>query len=367
MVSKRAQLKKIGILTGGGDCPGLNAVIRAVVKTSINDYGAQAVGFEDGFLGLLSNRYVRLDYTSVSGILSQGGTVLGTSNKASPFDRAVDPSTPVKRTKKINRVFSHIAKHRIDVLFCIGGDGTMSIAEALSRLGVPIVGIPKTIDNDLSGTDFTFGFNSAVQVATEAIDRLHSTAMSHHRVMIVEVMGRYAGWLALYAGVAGGGDIILIPEIPYDLDLVCRRVTERNRRGKRFSIIVVAEGAKPRGGTQHIRRFVKGSPDPVRLGGISRIIANGIERKTGLEVRVTNLGHLQRGGSPTAYDRLLATRFGVEAVRMAVRREFGHMVALRGNDIIACPLAQAVAVLKLVQRSEPLISAAKAVGTSFGS
>ncbi|MBD3272292.1 MAG: ATP-dependent 6-phosphofructokinase [Elusimicrobia bacterium] len=363
---RKQGLKRVGILTGGGDCPGLNAVIRAVTKTVINQYCGQVIGFEDGYAGVINGIYHTLTYKQVSGILTQGGTILGTSNKSSPFEKAIHPDTQIKMTKTLKKTLSTIHNCKIDVLMCIGGDGTLSIAEGLFRMGIPVIGIPKTIDNDLEGTDFTFGFNTAVQIASDAVDRLHSTAMSHHRVMVVEVMGRYAGWLALYSGVAGGGDIILIPEIPYKLDVICKRVLERHRKGKRFSIIVIAEGAKPVGGTMMVSKRINQSPDPIRLGGISRVLANQIEEETGLEVRVTNLGHLQRGGTPTVFDRLLATRFGVEAVHRASDHDFGTMVALRGKQIVTCRLRDAVLKLKKVSTDDPFIQSAQSVGTSFG-
>lgn len=363
---KNKLLKRVGILTGGGDCPGLNAAIRAVVKTSITDYRAEVIGFEDGYDGLINNNYRQISFRDASGILTLGGTILGTSNKSSPFDTAINPHTPIRMTPKLKKTLKNIKKHKLNVLFSVGGDGTLSIAEGLSRFKVPVIGIPKTIDNDLNGTDVTFGFNTAVQIACDAIDRLHSTAMSHHRVMIIEVMGRYAGWLALYSGIAGGGDIILIPEIPYDINVICKRVAERYKKGKRFSIIVVAEGTKPKGGTLVVKRKVSQSPDPIRLGGIGRVLANQIEAKTDLETRVTTLGHLQRGGTPSAFDRILATQFGVEAVKLAAHKKFGEMVALQGCTITSIPLASAVVSLKLVSPDHPLIKQAQSLGTSFG-
>jgi 6-phosphofructokinase 1 len=353
-------------LTGGGDCPGLNAVIRAIAKSAIIDYDAEVIGFEDGYEGVINNKYRTLAYHDVSGILTIGGTILGTSNTSSPFEGVITPKTTIKKTQKLTQTIRTIGSHALDALFCIGGDGSLSIAEGLFRMGVPVIGIPKTIDNDLSGTDITFGFNSAVSVACDAVDRLHSTAMSHHRVMVLEVMGRYAGWIALYAGIAGGGDIILIPEMPFSYDAVCRRVMERYQHGKRYSIIVVSEGAKPCGGTHSVQKIIKGSPDPVRLGGIGYRIAERIENSTHLEARVTTLGHLQRGGSPTSFDRVLATRFGVAATRLAARRVFGSMVALKGNAITHCFLKKAVGKLKLVDPRSPIVNTAIAVGTSFG-
>jgi ATP-dependent phosphofructokinase / diphosphate-dependent phosphofructokinase len=366
MKQNRKQLNRIGILTGGGDCPGLNAVIRAVAKSAMLGHGAEVIGFEDGYEGVMHNKYRALSYQDVSGILTRGGTILGTSNKASPFDGQITPRTTIVKSKKLSQTLRHIEAHNLDALFCIGGDGSLSIAEGLFRLGVPVIGIPKTIDNDLSGTDVTFGFNSAATVACDAVDRLHSTAMSHHRVMILEVMGRYAGWIALYAGLAGGGDIILMPEIPFSMETICKRVIERNQHGKRYSMVVVAEGAKPKGGVMSVNKVVTGSPDPVRLGGIGLRIADAIENVTHLEARVTTLGHLQRGGTPTSFDRVLATRFGVAAIALAERGMFGTMAALNGDIITHCSLKHAVGKLKRVDPRSPLVKTAQSVGTSFG-
>ncbi|MGD9489597.1 MAG: 6-phosphofructokinase [Calditrichaceae bacterium] len=360
-------MKKIGVLTGGGDCPGLNAVIRAVVKTAINDYGISVVGIEDGFDGLVKNRVKNLDYETVSGILSVGGTILGSSNRADPFAYVEEQNG--KMSEKVDRsdeAVDNFKKRGLDALVCTGGDGTMSIAHGLMAKGIPVIGVPKTIDNDLYGTDVTFGFDSAVQIVSEAIDRLHTTAQSHHRVMVIETMGRYAGWLALTGGVAGGGDIILIPEIPYSLDAIADRVKFRSKRGKRFSIVVVAEGVKLPGGEYKIDHRDEASHDPVRLGGIGVWIARQIEEMTGISSRATILGHLQRGGSPTAYDRVLATRFGREAMKIAYEGEFGVMVGLRGDAIKTTPLEKIANRQRLVTPDSPIIMAAKSVGTSFG-
>ena len=359
--------KTIGVLTGGGDCSGLNAAIRAVVKTAINDYGMDVIGFKDGYLGLVESQFKKFTLNDASGLLTIGGTILGTSNKADPFNYVVY----TKKNKFTKKDMSKIAlknykRLKLSALICIGGDGTLFIANKLSKIGLNIVGIPKTIDSDLCATDVTIGFNSAVAIATDAIDKLHSTAMSHHRVMIIEVMGRYAGWLALESGIAGGGDIILIPEIPYDIKIVCQKVLERHHKGKRFSIIVVAEGAKPIGGNMSINKIVKDSPDPIRLGGIGTLLGNEIEKRTGLETRATILGHLQRGGIPTAYDRVLATRLGREAVHLAEKKLFGIMVALKGKDIVAVKLEEAVGKLCKVECNSSLIAAAKSLGVSFG-
>jgi 6-phosphofructokinase 1 len=358
--------KKIAMLTGGGDCPGLNAVIRAVAKTAINDYGMKVIGIEDGYEGLIENKYRELKYSDVSGILTRGGTILGTSNKANPFAYKIKTKRGIIEKDLSAKVISNCKKLNVDALVAIGGDGTLTIANKLSKMGLPVIGIPKTIDNDLSETDFTFGFNTAVSIITEAIDRIHSTAQSHHRVMIIEVMGRYAGWLALYSGIAGGGDIILIPEVPYDLRAICERVKERSKQGKRFSIVVVAEGAKPKGGKMVVSRVVETSPDPLRLGGISAKLAADIEEYAGLEVRKTILGHLQRGGTPSAFDRILATQFGVKAVKLITQGRSGCMVALKDNDIVAVPINKAVSKLKKVSLNHSLVKLAKSIGVSMG-
>ncbi len=366
-MNKRKKNKKIGILTGGGDCPGLNAVIRAVAKSAIIDYGFDVIGFKDGYEGLIENRFFKLSFMAVSGIINQGGTILGTSNKANPF------SYPVKKNGKIEfkdlsgHALKNYKKNGLDALICTGGDGTLSIAYKLYKKGINVIGIPKTIDNDVNLTDTTSGFDSAVVIATDAIDKLHTTAQSHHRVMIVEVMGRYAGWLGLCSGIAGGADIILIPEIPFSIEKVCQRVLERSRgTGRRFSIIVVSEGAKPKGGDMVVKKIVDDSPDPIRLGGIGNCVAAQIEKMTGLEVRVTVLGHIQRGGSPTAYDRILATKFGCEAVRFVSEKKFGQMVALNGWKIDPVSIEEATKSLKKVSPDSHLVSYSKSIGTSFG-
>ncbi|MDZ7260964.1 MAG: 6-phosphofructokinase [candidate division KSB1 bacterium] len=361
----KSQLR-IGILTGGGDCPGLNAVIRAVAKTAINDYDMEVIGFQDGFQGMVENRTVELSYRTVSGILAQGGTILGTSNRADPFHYPQWEDGKYAYHDRSDQALANFQALGLEALVCIGGDGTMTAAYGLAQKGLKVVGVPKTIDNDLWGTDQTFGYDSALITATEAIDKIHTTAQSHHRVMVVEVMGRYAGWLALGAGLASGGDIILIPEIPYDIEAVCQRVKERNFRGNRFSIVVVGEGAKPEGGSMVVKRLVEGSPDAIRLGGIGHQIAAQIEEKTQVETRVTVLGHLLRGGVPSPFDRILATRFGVEAVRAVLRKDFGKMVALKGQDIIGVPLEEVAGKTRTVPLDSPLILAARSVGTCLG-
>ncbi len=355
--------KRIGILTGGGDCPGLNAAIRSVAKTAILKYDMEVVGLRDGYIGLVENKFIPLAYENVSGILAEGGTFLGASNKANPFRYTGFSGKPRDLSAKALR---NIGLMRLDGLVCIGGDGTLSIAYKLYKKGLKLVGVPKTIDNDLMATDMTIGFDSAVVTATEAIDKLHTTAQSHHRVMVIELMGRYAGWLALYAGVAGGGDIIIIPEIPYDIRKVCKKVIERNKKGKRFSIVVIAEGARPKGGKMIVKKIIKDSTDPLRLGGIGNRIANDVERLTGLGARVTVLGHLQRGGAPSPFDRILATRLGSLACELIARGEFGKMVALKGKDVRAVALKDAVKAIRQVSLRDPVIKSAIAVGTSFG-
>jgi phosphofructokinase-like protein len=352
--------KRIGILTGGGDCPGLNAAIRAVTKTAVFRHHMEVVGIEDGYEGLIKNKTRRLQIDDVSGILTQGGTILGTSNRANPF------AYGEKKEDISQKVLKNFRNLKLDALVCIGGDGTLHIAHELNRLGMPIVGIPKTIDNDVEATDFTIGFDSAVAVATEAIDNIHSTAESHHRVMIIELMGRYIGWVALHAGVAGGGDIILIPEIPYKIEKVCQEVTRRSKSGKRFSIMVVAEGVKLEHKELVVKRRVKDSTDPIRLGGISYKLARQIEELTGLETRVIILGHLQRGGKPTEFDRILATQFGKRAVDLVLAEKFGEMVSLQCGEITSVPIESAIRSLKKVNLDSPLIEAARGVGTCFG-
>lgn len=353
---------RVGILTGGGDCPGLNAVLRAVTKSLILHHNAEVFGFEDGFAGLIERRRHPLEYADVSGILTRGGTILGTSNKANPFayyrrggaDVSGEVAAYCRRTLGL------------DALVLIGGDGTMSIGYGLEAHGLNLVGVPKTIDNDLMLTDRTFGFDSAVAVATEAVDRLHTTAQSHHRVMILETMGRYAGWIALYASVAGGADVILVPEFPYDLDEVARVCRERERGGQRFTIIVVAEGARPRGGEMAVAQRVADSPDPIRLGGIGKVLEAELKERIESEIRTTILGHIQRGGTPTAYDRNLGTLFGSYAAAMVADGQFGRMVALQENRLTSVPLADVAGRTRTIPPDAPMVAAALAVGTSFG-
>jgi ATP-dependent phosphofructokinase / diphosphate-dependent phosphofructokinase len=358
--------KRIAILTGGGDCPGINAVIRAVAKKAILEHGLEVVGIKDGYEGAISNDYRSLHFEDVSGILTLGGTILGTSNTANPYRYPVRRGSATEFADVSGTARANLDKLAIDCLVCIGGDGTLSIADRLYRDGVPIVGIPKTIDNDLRGTDVTFGFNSAVTVAAEAIDRLHTTAQSHHRVMIIEVMGRHAGWIGLHAGLASGGDVILIPEIPYQIAKVAERVKDRHKRGKKYTIIVVAEGALPQGGSVVVQRVVHASTDPVRLGGIGFVLGAEIEEQTGIETRTVVLGHLQRSGVPTPFDRVLATRLGSRAVEMIASNRFGYMVGVKGNGLSDVPLAEVAQGQRNIPPDEPLIQVARAVGTCMG-
>ncbi len=358
--------KRIGVLTGGGDCPGMNAVIRAVVKSAILQYGYEVIGFEDGYFGLVRNLYRPLPLESASGIITAGGTILGTSNKDNPFRFNVGtPDRPRLKDLSGDAVAVY-RKHKLDALVVIGGDGTLKVASLLAEKGLHIVGVPKTIDNDLMGTDVTFGFNSAVTTAMEAVDKIHSTATSHHRVMFIEVMGRYAGWIALEAGVAGGAEVILIPEIPYTIEKICDVINERSKGGKRFSIVVIAEGSTPLGGQMVIDEFSRDRPEPVRLGGIGLVVAKKVELCANMEARVTVLGHLQRGGSPTAFDRILATRFGAEAVGLVAEEKYGYMVGLRGTRIAPVKITEAVRRLKVVPRNHPLVRVARSIGISFG-
>ena len=358
--------KRIGVLTGGGDCPGLNAVIRAIVKAADNDYGFDVIGFKDGYEGLIQNRYLEIDSKNVSGILARGGTILGTSNRADPFNYPVLQDEEYVYLDRSSQAVRNYEALGLDALIAIGGDGTMAASAGMAKKGIPIVGVPKTIDNDLEGTDVTFGFDSAVVTATDAIDKIHTTAQSHHRVMIIEVMGRYAGWLALYSGIAGGGDIILMPEFPYDIDGVCEAVRDRNAQGKTFSIVIVGEGAKPVGGDIVVSRTVATSPDAIRLGGISHQVASQIEGLTNIECRVTILGHLLRGGSPSAFDRILATRFGIEAVHLVARNEFGKLVVLKDNDMNSVPLENIAGKMRLVTADHPMVKTALSLGLCLG-
>jgi 6-phosphofructokinase 1 len=328
---------RVGVLTGGGDCPGLNAVIRAVVRKGVSRYGHEFVGFRDGWRGPLEGETKPLDIQAVRGILPRGGTILGSSR-----------TNPFKIDGGVERIRQNLAGLGVDALVAIGGEDTLGVATKLHEQGVHVVGVPKTIDNDLNATDYTFGFDTAVNIATEAIDRLHTTAESHHRVLIVEVMGRHAGWIALHSGMAGGANVILIPEVNFDIDQVCSYVESRFRTNY-SPIIVVAEGATPKEGTMVVAAGELDAFGHVRLGGIGEMLAKEIEKRTGKEARTTVLGHIQRGGTPTAFDRWLATRFGLQAIDAVHDGDWGKMVALRGTDIVRVPLADATTELKVVK------------------
>ncbi|HDI52124.1 MAG TPA: ATP-dependent 6-phosphofructokinase [Bacteroidetes bacterium] len=359
------QVKRIGILTGGGDAPGLNAVIRAATKAAILEHGWEVVGIYDSFDGLIHpEKTTPLTLDNVRGLLPRGGTVLGTTNRANPFHYPVEKNGKIEFVDMSERVLENLQNLKIDVLIVIGGDGTLSIARDFIRKGAKIVGIPKTIDNDISATDICFGFNTAVTTATEAIDKLHTTAESHHRVMVLEVMGRYAGWIALEAGIAGGSDVILIPEIPFDYEVVCDKIRQRSSQGIKFSIVVVAEGAHPRGG-QMVFQDEKGDGEK-RLGGIGEQVAREISQRLDLETRVTVLGHLQRGGSPSTFDRILGTRFGVAAVQLIHHDELGRMVCLRGRTVQSVEIEKAVGEIKRVDPEGEMVLTAETLGISLG-
>jgi ATP-dependent phosphofructokinase / diphosphate-dependent phosphofructokinase len=358
--------KRIGILTGGGDCPGLNAVIRGVVKGAFYRGNWDVVGIEDGFDGILHERFHLLSPDDVRGILPRGGTILGTSNRGNPFRYPVKRGGEVELVDVSDDIVSNIRKMGIDALIVIGGDGSLKVALELMEKGVPVVGVPKTIDNDLMETDVTFGYNTALETATDALDKLHSTAESHHRIMILEVMGRYAGWIALESGIAGGSDVILIPEIPFEIETICRTIEERSLRGSRFSIIVTAEGAYPRGGARVVRKKADETHSLERLGGIGSYVADRMAECFDMDTRVTVLGHLQRGGSPSTFDRCLGSRFGIHALDLVEKGRFGEMVSLRGREIRSVQIARAVRKLKLVNPDGQLVTAAEELGIVFG-
>ena len=360
--------KRIGIFTGGGDCPGLNAVIRAVTKTAIFDHGIEVLGIEDGLQGLIENRLRPLTSDAVSNILTTGGTILGTSNKANPsrYCTGKNPDGSPVFTDVTDLCIEHAKYHDLDAIVAIGGDGTMSSCKGLVEKGLRVIGVPKTIDNDLWGSELTFGFLTAVATATDALDRLHTTAASHHRVMLAEVMGRNAGWIALHSGVASGADVILIPEIPYDLVSVCDAVVARSRRGKRYSILCIAEGARPRDGAQVARAIDPTSPDPVKLGGIAEQLGAQIEAHTQLETRVAVLGHVQRGGPPNAADRVLATQFGHHAMNLVAAGAESRVVVMQQARVTDIPIEDVIDRQRTVTHDHLLLSAARAVATSFG-
>ena len=357
------KLKRIGVLTGGGDAPGLNAVIRAVVKSGVNN-GIEVVGLEDSFDGLIEpNRSHVLTAKDVTGILRRGGTILGTVNRGDPFAYPIETSEG--KQDYSTRVVEMFHRMGLDALVVLGGDGTLAIAHKFSRMGIPLIGVPKTIDNDIVGTTNTFGFDTAVSFATDAIDRLHTTAEAHRRIMVVEVMGRYTGWIALYAGVGGGADVILIPEIPFDLRNVAQQIQDRDAWGAHFSIVVVAEGATPMGGSVAVLKEA-GVGRVERIGGMGHRVAAALEQMTGKETRTVVLGHLQRGGSPTAFDRVLATRFGGKAVELLMRGESDRMVAFHPPDIGSIPLEEIVGKTRTVPTDFDVVQTARAIGVSFG-
>jgi 6-phosphofructokinase 1 len=328
---------KVGILSGGGDAPGINAVIRAVVRKGVQHYHDEVVGIKDGWRGLLESEFLPLDLKSASGILPRGGSILGTSR-----------TNPFKQKSEARKILKNAKKTGIEAVVVIGGEDTLSVAYKMGEIGLKCIGVPKTIDNDLPGTDYTFGYNTAVAIATEALDRLHTTAEAHHRVMILEVMGRYTGWIALEAGLAGGADAILIPEKPFDVKELCEYIIRRQERGRNFSIIVVAEGAKPKGEKEIVYSESIDEFGHIRFGGIGYYLGKEIEKRIGIETRVVILGHLQRGGSPTAFDRILATRFGIAAIDLVHEGKFGYMVAIKGNKIVPVPLKDVIGKRKTV-------------------
>ncbi|HUI46095.1 MAG TPA: ATP-dependent 6-phosphofructokinase [Nitrospirota bacterium] len=357
---------RIGILSGGGDAPGLNAVIRAVVKTAILKYGWEVTGIIDGFEGLLTPTKTRqLTTWNTRGILMVGGTILGTTNRGNPFAHKTMVGGKEITEDMSPLVLENIKELGLDALIVIGGDGSLKIGHKLHKLGVPVIGVPKTIDNDLMATYVTFGFQTAVDTATEALDKLHTTAESHQRVLFLEVMGRYAGWIALEAGISGSADVILIPEIPFSMGKVAERLLERKKAGSKSSIVIVAEGAKPEGGEMSVREK---APDGyvLRFGGIGESVAAEISKITDFETRVTVLGHLQRGGSPCPFDRLLATRYGAHAVELVARKKFGEMVSYQPPAITSVPLDQAISSLKLVDPDCDLVKIAEGMGINFG-
>jgi len=346
---------RIGVLTGGGDCPGLNAVIRAVTKSLIRQCGAEVVGIEDGFQGLIEGRARALDWRAVSGIVAAGGTILGTSNRADPLGSEAALAASLR----------HAREWKLDAVVAIGGDGTMAIAHGMSAQGLRMVGVPKTIDNDIEACERSFGFDTAVAIVTDALERVQTTGQSHGRVMIVETMGRYAGWIALEAGIAGAADAILLPELDYTVEAVAALCRERAQR-QRYTVICIAEGAKARGGEMTVGERVEGSPDPIRLGGVAHVLRAQLQPLVGSEVRATVLGHVQRGGSPTPFDRVLATRFGNEAAHLVQRDEFDRMVTLTGSELHSVPLAGVAGRVRRVPTDHPLLACALQIGVSLG-
>lgn len=359
-------IKKIALLTGGGDCPGLNAVIRAVTRTAILQYGYEVIGYKFGYRGLYNNDFIPLTLDRVSGILHRGGTILHSSNKDNLFDYQVEENGEIFKKDVSDVAVENLKNEGVDVLVVIGGDGTLTSARDFARKGVNVIGVPKTIDNDLLATDVTFGFNTATEIVTEALDRLHTTAESHHRIMILEVMGRNAGWIALEAGIAGSADVILLPEIPYDINKIVDKVREREEIGKEFTIIVVAEGARSKDGDVVVAKIVEDSPDPIRYGGIANKLALDLEKVIkNHEVRSAVLGHIQRGGTTSTYDRILSTRYGAKAVEFINQGLFGNMVCLKGDIIGYESLENVIGQNKCVNPDGELVKVAKDIGISF--
>jgi ATP-dependent phosphofructokinase / diphosphate-dependent phosphofructokinase len=367
-VSSNPEIRRIAISTSGGDAPGLNAVIRALTKTAVLKYRWEVIGLMNGLQGLVdTSKILHLGLDEVRGLHAKGGTILGAASQGNPFHREVVINGQAVSEELKPLMVKNFHYLGLDALVCIGGEGTMVIASELCDLGVPVVGVPKTIDNDLLGTDATFGFNTAVQTAVDALDRLQTTAASHHRVMILEVMGRFAGWIALMAGIAGDADVILLPEIPFDLNEVVNTVLSRNRRGANFSIVVVAEGARVRGGEYHTKQDApEGEHMQARLGGIGQWLVDELNQATSLECRATVLGHIQRGGTPVAFDRVLATRFGVMAADMIAKKQFNHVAVLNGTDIQSLPISEVVKGAKSVNPMGQEVTFAESMGVNFG-
>lgn len=361
------QIKKIALLTGGGDCPGLNAVIRAVTKTAILEYGYEVIGYRFGYRGLYNNDYINLDINTVDNILHKGGTILWSSNKDNLFDYTVEENGKKVKKDVSNVAIENLKKENVDAIVIIGGDGTLTSARDFSRRGINVIGVPKTIDNDLGSTDFTFGFNTAIGIVTDCLDRLHTTAESHHRILIAEVMGRNAGWIALHAGIAGDAHIILIPEIPYSIDKIVDKINERKAKGYKYTLIVVSEGAKSITGETVVAKVVEDSPDPIRFGGIANKIAHDLEsRISDQEIRSTILGHIQRGGNTSTYDRVLSTRYGAAAAKLISEGKFGNMVCLKGDEISYVSLEDVIGKEKYVDPNHELVEISKSMGIGFG-
>lgn len=358
--------KTVAVLTGGGDCPGLNAVIRAITKSALRD-GCRVYGVLDGFGGLIEGRLIELQDDDMQGIISRGGTILGTTNRDNPFHFAKEtPEGLVFEDRHLDAV-KNLTKYEVDTLFVVGGDGSLNISSELAaKTGLKIISVPKTIDNDLSSTDRTFGFDTAVSVATDAIDRLRTTGESHHRVMVLEVMGRYAGWIALHSGLAGGAHCIIIPEIPFDPEKIGQCIIERKQQGRKSSIIVVGEGAKPVDGELTVARIVPGSFEQIRLGGIGNKVADMVEKMTGIESRCTVLGYVQRGGTPTAYDRVLSTRYGIAAFEAFKQGKHSVLVSLHGDEIVTVPFDQVDKQPRLVPVNGEILRYAREIGVCFG-